>query len=102
MKNEIVGEGTYGCVIKPALKCDKRTKMNKNDYDNRLSKVMSRNDAIEELKEMQKIQKVTDIEKFTIREPIYCKPEMNEQFDDIVQDCTTKKVENQYKTKIKL
>ena len=96
MKNEIVGEGTYGCVIKPALKCDKRTKMNKNDYDNRLSKVMSRNDAIEELKEMQKIQKVTDIEKFTIREPIYCKPEMNEQFDDIVQDCTTKKVENQY------
>ena len=57
MKNEIVGEGTYGCVIKPALKCDKRTKMNKNDYDNRLSKVMSRNDAIEELKEMQKESK---------------------------------------------
>ena len=54
MKNEIVGEGTYGCVIKPALKCDKDTNITKKDYENRLSKVMRKKDAIEELEEMQK------------------------------------------------
>ena len=43
MKNEIVGEGTYGCVIKPALKCDKDTNITKKDYENRLSKVMRKN-----------------------------------------------------------
>ena len=60
MKNEIVGEGTYGCVIKPALKCNKDTNITKKDYDNRLSKVMSKIDAVEELEEMKKIQKIDD------------------------------------------
>ena len=89
MKNEIVGEGTYGCVIKPALKCDKDTNINKKDYENRLSKVMRKKDAIEELEEMQKIQKIDGIEKFTIREPIYCKPELNARFNKIVKGCET-------------
>ena len=97
MKNEIVGEGTYGCVIKPALKCDKDTNITKKDYDNRLSKVMRKSDAIEELEEMKKIQKIDGIEKFTIREPIYCKPELNARFNKIVKDCETKRVKDYYR-----
>ena len=97
MKNEIVGEGTYGCVIKPALKCDKDTNITKKDYENRLSKVMRKKDAIEELEEMKKIQKIDGIEKFTIREPIYCKPELNARFNKIVKDCETQRVKDYYK-----
>ena len=97
MKNEIVGEGTYGCVIKPALKCDKDANINKKDYDNRLSKVMSKRDAVEELEEMKKIQKIDGIEKFTIREPIYCKPAVNARFNKIVKDCKTERVNYRYK-----
>lgn len=97
MKNEIVGEGTYGCVIKPALKCDKDANINKKDYDNRLSKVMSTRDALEELEEMKKIQKIDGIEKFTIREPIYCKPAVNARFNKIVKDCKTERVNYRYK-----
>lgn len=97
MKNEIVGEGTYGCVIKPALKCDKDTNITNKDYENRLSKVMRKKDAIEELEEMKKIQKIDGIEKFTIREPIYCKPELNARFNKIVKDCKTQRVNDYYK-----
>lgn len=97
MKNEIVGEGTYGCVIKPALKCDKDTNITNKDYENRLSKVMRKSDAIEELEEMKKIQKIDGIEKFTIREPIYCKPELNARFNKIVKNCETQKVKDYYR-----
>ncbi len=96
MKNEIVGEGTYGCVIKPALKCETKSKINSNTYKNRLSKVMSRKDAIEELDEMKKINKIKDIEKFTIRKPIYCKPEIDENFIETVKNCQTDRVKRQF------
>ena len=46
MENKIVGEGTYGCVVEPALEC----KTPKN-YENKVSKVMRKKDAIEELQE---------------------------------------------------
>ena len=98
MKNEIVGEGTFGCVIKPALKCDKNSNVNNNIYKNTLSKVMLREDAFEELDEMKKISKIKNIEKFTIRKPVYCKPEIDENFIQTVKNCKTNRVKRQFQT----
>ena len=40
-KPKIVGEGTYGCVHKPALKC--KNKIDKQD-PNKVSKLMTKKD----------------------------------------------------------
>ena len=56
MSNKIVGQGTYGCVIKPALKCDNSEKKIKDKhYNNKVSKIMFDRHAKDELKELKYI-----------------------------------------------
>ena len=43
-KHKVIGEGTYGCVIEPSLKCT-----TEQDYDNKVSKLMKYSDAVKEL-----------------------------------------------------
>lgn len=93
MSHEILGEGTYGCVIKPSLKC----KSNKNiDYSGRVSKVMRKKDAEDELNEMKKLKHIKDLEKYSIRTSIKCKPKIDGDFHKIVGECTTKRVKDSY------
>lgn len=89
MNREILGEGTYGCVIKPNLKCKSNKKI---DYKGRVSKIMKEKHAKEELAEMDKIKNIDNIEKYTIRTPIKCKPKINNTFDEIVSKCQTDNV----------
>jgi len=94
MEHEILGEGTYGCVIKPNLKCKSNKKL---DYIGRVSKIMREKDAKEELAEMDKIKNIDNIEKYTIRTPIKCKPKLDNKFDNIVSKCATNNVALTYK-----
>jgi serine/threonine protein kinase len=96
MNHEILGEGTYGCVIKPYLKCKSNKKL---DYIGRVSKIMREKDAKEELAEMDKIKNIDNIEKYTIRTPIKCKPKIDDKFDKIVSNCTTNNVASTYNLK---
>ena len=50
--NQKVGEGTYGCVFKPSLKCN----TNIGSYENKVSKVMKNSDAADELREYRKYE----------------------------------------------
>ena len=50
----VLGEGAYGCVHKPSLKC--KDKPNKN-YDNKVSKVLRDTESIGELSEYKNIDK---------------------------------------------
>jgi len=93
MNHEILGEGTYGCVIKPYLKCKSNKKL---DYIGRVSKIMREKDAKEELAEMDKIKNIDNIEKYTIRTPIKCKPKIDDKFDKIVSNCATNNVASTY------
>lgn len=93
MSNEILGEGTYGCVIKPSLKCKGSKQI---EYKGRVSKIMNKKDAIDEMKEMNKLKDIDNIEKFTIRTPINCKPVINNQFHTIVSQCTSDRVNQTY------
>jgi serine/threonine protein kinase len=67
--SKVIGEGTYGCVHRPSLKCNKVI-----DYTNKISKLMEREDAIEELEEGKKMHKSDKYHDFSLDQPTYCDP----------------------------
>jgi len=91
-KRQIVGEGTYGCVVEPALECK-----NPQDTINKVSKVMRRKDAKDELKEYRKLKKIPGIEKYTLDFPILCEAKFGMQFSNIVRECDGTRVRTTYK-----
>ena len=93
--NEKVGEGTYGCVFKPSLKC----KENIPNYENKVSKVMTNNEALNELKEYQSISKIEGLEKYAITQPTLCKPIIDDNFISSVKQCNNPLIKNVYKNK---
>ena len=93
IKHKIVGEGTYGCVIKPSLKCKDNNKIN---YTDKVSKVMNEYDAKKELDEYKSLSIINGIEKYAVTGPQLCKPIMNDIFLDSVKKCNTQKVKQIY------
>ena len=95
MSHTILGEGTYGCAIKPSLKC--KGKKTSKIYENKVSKVMRDWDAEKELKEMEFINNIKGIEKYAVNLPIMCKPDMKDpNFDEYVSKCDTYYVAESY------
>ena len=50
---KVIGEGTYGCVVKEPLECENNGK--KYDYKDKVSKVLTKHSGLDELKEMKDI-----------------------------------------------
>tara|TARA_E500000178_G_C17029891_1_gene760048 strand:+ start:398 stop:1864 length:1467 start_codon:yes stop_codon:yes gene_type:complete len=69
---KVVGEGTYGCVHKPALKC--KDKDDKKD-PNQVSKLMTKKNANEELKEFKLIRKADKKDNYHLGKPDSCFPD---------------------------
>lgn len=86
MKHEIIGEGTYGCVTKPSLPCKDKSASSK-----KLTKIMTKENAIDEYKEMLKVTKHPGIEKYVISMPEICKPKINDVFLKTVEQCENEK-----------
>ena len=61
MTSKVVGEGTFGCVLKPPLLCDSKSTLTKKDYNNRISKIMYSKHAINEEKEYSSINNIVGI-----------------------------------------
>ena len=101
-----VGEGTYGCVIKPAIKCSDKQPEGYDDkqpstYENKVSKLMHKFDAKEEFDETTDLLNIDGIEDYAIVKPHLCKPVDNEELGKIIKKCTgqsqlKKKVEEKY------
>ena len=66
---EVIGEGSYGCVHKPSLKCSNKPKM---DYSNNVSKVLHTYDANKEMREYKGISKADKNEEFYLGKPVLC------------------------------
>ena len=60
MEPKILGQGSYGCVIKPSLKCDSKDKS--IIYDNKVSKIMMRREAVKEQSEMEAFKNLKEME----------------------------------------
>ena len=69
----VIGEGEYGCVHKPSLKC-KQKKLNGKviDYSNRVSKVLVKKEAIKEMSEYVLIKNIDKNNEYYLGEPINC------------------------------
>ena len=59
---KVIGEGTYGCVIKEPLECENNGK--KYDYKDKVSKVLTKRSGLDELQEMKDIAKIKGIDKY--------------------------------------
>ncbi len=82
MENKLIGQGSYGCVVKPSLECK-----TKHDYTDKVSKIMSDKDAIHEQKEMEIFKNMAGIEEFAMAYPEVCKPKLNTAFKKMIKDC---------------
>ncbi len=82
---KIIARGTYGCVYSPALVC----KDNKERRPGYISKLMEKDDADIELKEIKEIEKIDPTHIFHLPPPIYCseleKPDIIH--DNLFTDC---------------
>lgn len=97
MTSKVVGEGTYGCVLKPPLKCDETASLDKQDYVNKISKIMYRDHAINEEKEYSGINNIEGLDKYAITGPLLCKPLLDNKFNTSVKKCKTSIVKNTFK-----
>jgi serine/threonine protein kinase len=87
-KHEVIGEGTYGCVLKPSLPCKNQRVAPKH----KLSKVMLKKHAIDEYNEMKKIASIPGIDEYIIPMPELCEPVINKTFLRNTAKCENKKL----------
>ena len=85
MEPKILGQGSYGCVIKPSLKCDSKDKS--IIYDNKVSKIMMRREAVKEQSEMEAFKNLKEMHKYTVGYPELCKPKNNPKFRKLAREC---------------
>jgi len=69
----VIGEGSYGCELKPSLKCKTTRPIN---YKNKISKIMEKSEAIIELEEYKRIEKVDKNANYYTGNPEMCIPEI--------------------------
>ena len=79
-----VGEGSYGCVHRPALKCKNKP------YDpdpTKVSKILTKKNANDELKEFKLINAADKKEDFHLGNPKSCFPDSTEANENAVNQC---------------
>ena len=79
----VIGEGAFGCVIKPSLPCGNK----KISYKNKISKVMFSKEAIKELKEYATIAKVDKTQKFYLGLPTHCRVKKTKETIKAIEKC---------------
>ena len=89
----VLGKGTFGCVVSPALKCtDSSIKP-----DKRVSKIMRERDALDEMKEYEALDKIPELKKYLLRFPEQCNPVNDEKFHKAIKQCGHKRINGVYK-----
>jgi serine/threonine protein kinase len=87
--SEIIGEGTYGCVSKPSIRCADNSVL--SAYKNKVSKIMLNKYAKREMKEWKKISTIPGIDRFTVPFPKLCKPKLDRKFHRTLKKCRNSK-----------
>ena len=80
----VIGEGTYGCVHKPSLKCRNKPKIKDNNI---VSKLMTDENATDELNEFELIKKSDKKENFHLGKPKSCKVDNNITNQIAIDEC---------------
>ena len=80
----VLGEGTYGCVHKPSLKCKDRDDIS---YEGNISKIMDQHHALEELEEYDVIGKVDKNKRYYMGKPEVCSPMVDTETLSEIDKC---------------
>jgi serine/threonine protein kinase len=84
MQSVVVGEGTYGCVHKPSLKCKNAPTIS---YEGKLSKIMDAKNAVTELKEYKVIDEIDKDLKYHMGKPDVCSPSDDSETIQAIDKC---------------
>jgi serine/threonine protein kinase len=80
---KVIGEGSYGCIHKPSLKCkNKRT-----TYKNKVSKILPIKYAEKELKEYDVLSEIDKKHNYYLGNPILCEPADTEYNEKSFKKC---------------
>jgi serine/threonine protein kinase len=79
----VIGEGAFGCVHKPSLKCQTPPSQGFN-YNNYVSKIMTKTNAQKELAEFVIISNIDPTNKYHLGTPKICSPNVTQ--DNFSQD----------------
>jgi serine/threonine protein kinase len=79
-----IGEGTYGCVYEPSLECNETN----IDYNNKISKVLKDENAIEELNEYKKITSFDNNDNFILGKPTKCSVKNDNINKEAIRKCS--------------
>jgi serine/threonine protein kinase len=93
----VIGEGAFGCVIKPSLPCSNK----KISYKNKISKVMISKEAIKELKEYSIIGKADKNNNFYLGRPTHCKLKKTKETIKAIEKCVHLKKKYFHKKSLK-
>lgn len=89
----VLGKGTFGCVVSPALKCtDSSIKS-----DKKVSKIMREKDALDEMQEYKALDKIPELKKYLLRFPEPCNPVNDEKFHKAIKQCQHNRINKVYK-----
>ena len=83
-KSKKIGEGAYGCVHKPSLKCEDNKII--SNYNDKISKIMKNKHAQIEMKEYVGINKIDPDNTYHIK-PEECVPDNNKETKESVLEC---------------
>jgi serine/threonine protein kinase len=86
---KVIGEGGYGCVIRPSLTCTKKTQKNIN-YKNAVSKILDKTHAIEEMHSYDLIRNVDPKHEYYLGVPQTCVPENTPENNKVIRTCRDK------------
>ena len=87
---DVIGEGTYGCIHKPSLKCK-----NKNvNYNKKISKILLKKNAKKEMDEYEILSKIDKKHNYYLGNPVICEPAENDYNLNSIEQCETFKEED--------
>ena len=84
MSSNVIGEGAYGCIHKPSLKCKDKYIA---DYKNKVSKLLQKRFADKELSEYSLVECIDKEHSFYLGNPTECSPEKSKQTEDSIKKC---------------
>jgi len=89
----IVGQGAYGCVVRPSLRCDKTGV----DYSGKVSKLMTSKEADKEHGEVNRLIKHPNMERYILHVTDTCVPSQNNVLEKVVSACNADSVKQEFK-----
>lgn len=90
-----VGEGSYGCVHKPPLSCKNKRKQVKGD--NRVSKILTKKNAKDELNEFFLISEADKNGEYHLGRPTSCAPDKIDSNMIAIRECNTLEKKHRHK-----